>query len=53
MWVIDKILLQDIQIDEYITHNISFEDINQAFTLMKEGKCLRCVIHLPAWSWIN
>ncbi|KGN64237.1 alcohol dehydrogenase-like 6 [Cucumis sativus] len=46
--LVDMYTKKEIQIDEYITHNISFEDINQAFTLMKEGKCLRCVIHLPA-----
>ncbi|XP_022137665.1 alcohol dehydrogenase-like 6 isoform X4 [Momordica charantia] len=46
--LVDMYTKKEIQIDEYITHNISFEDINQAFSLMKEGKCLRCVIHLPA-----
>lgn len=38
---------QEIQIDELITHNIPFKDINQAFDLMVEGKCLRCVISMP------
>ncbi|XP_023519802.1 alcohol dehydrogenase-like 6 [Cucurbita pepo subsp. pepo] len=46
--LVDMYTKKEIQIDEYITHNISFEDINQAFSLMKEGKCLRCVIHLSA-----
>nr|KJB26826.1 hypothetical protein B456_004G262400 [Gossypium raimondii] len=35
------------RVDEFITHNLPFEDINKAFTLMREGKCLRCVIHMP------
>jgi len=39
--------MQEIQIDDYITHNLPFHDINKAFNLMKEGKCLRCVIHMP------
>lgn len=39
--------MQEIQIDDYITHNLPFDDINKAFNLMKEGKCLRCVIHMP------
>lgn len=38
---------QEIQVDEYISHNMPLEDINQAFDLMKEGKCLRCVLHMP------
>jgi len=41
--------MQEIQIDDYITHNLSFDEINKAFNLMKEGKCLRCVIHMPRW----
>lgn len=40
-------VLQEIEIDNYITHNLMFEDINEAFELMREGKCLRCVIHMP------
>ncbi|KAG0474868.1 hypothetical protein HPP92_014554 [Vanilla planifolia] len=36
-----KILLEDL-----VTHDIAFDDINEAFSLMKEGKCLRCVIHV-------
>ncbi|RYR04481.1 hypothetical protein Ahy_B06g084213 [Arachis hypogaea] len=38
---------KEIQIDDYITHNLPFDDINNAFDLRKEGKCLRCVIHMP------
>ncbi|XP_038992581.1 alcohol dehydrogenase-like 6 [Hibiscus syriacus] len=45
--LVNKYMNQEIQIDEFITHNLPFEDINKAFTLMKEGKCLRCVIHMP------
>ncbi|GAB2219942.1 hypothetical protein Droror1_Dr00007583 [Drosera rotundifolia] len=45
--LIDMYLNKEIQIDELITHNLVFGDINQAFSLMKEGKCLRCVIHMP------
>lgn len=39
--------MQEIHIDDYITHNLPFDEINKAFNLMKEGKCLRCVIHMP------
>lgn len=44
--LVDMYLKQEIQIDEFITHNLQFEDINEAFDLMREGKCLRCVIHM-------
>ncbi|XP_015574916.1 alcohol dehydrogenase-like 6 isoform X2 [Ricinus communis] len=44
--LVDMYMKKEIQIDEFITHNLPFEDINKAFNLMKEGKCLRCVIHL-------
>ncbi|KAK2990873.1 hypothetical protein RJ640_001973 [Escallonia rubra] len=43
----DLIVPQELQIDEFITHNLPFEEINKAFDLMTAGKCLRCVIHMP------
>ncbi|CAK8532360.1 unnamed protein product [Lathyrus sativus] len=45
--LVEKYMNKEIQIDDYITHNLDFDDINKAFNLMKEGKCLRCVIHMP------
>ena len=39
--------VQEIKIDDIITHNLPFRDINKAFDLMVAGKCLRCVIHMP------
>jgi len=30
--------MQEIQIDDFTTHNLSSDDINKAFNLMKEGK---------------
>eukprot|EP00252_Welwitschia_mirabilis_P012228 TRINITY_DN2715_c0_g2_i7.p1 TRINITY_DN2715_c0_g2~~TRINITY_DN2715_c0_g2_i7.p1 ORF type:complete len:310 (+),score=42.98 TRINITY_DN2715_c0_g2_i7:807-1736(+) len=34
---------KDIQYQEYITHRLPFSEINKAFDLMREGKCLRCL----------
>jgi alcohol dehydrogenase len=45
--LIDKYMNKEIMIDEFITHNLSFDEINKAFVLMREGKCLRCVLHMP------
>ncbi|KAJ4702225.1 putative Alcohol dehydrogenase [Melia azedarach] len=35
---------KELQLDEFVTHEIRFEDINKAFDLLLQGKCLRCVI---------
>ncbi|RYR38884.1 hypothetical protein Ahy_A09g044172 [Arachis hypogaea] len=45
--LVEKYVNKEIQIDDYITYHVPFDDINNAFDLMKEGKCLRCVIHMP------
>ncbi|XP_016169028.1 alcohol dehydrogenase-like 6 [Arachis ipaensis] len=45
--LVEKYVNKEIQIDDYIRHNLPFDDINNAFDLIKEGKCLRCVIHMP------
>ena len=37
---------QEIKVDEYITHTMPLEKINEAFDLLHEGKCLRCVINM-------
>ncbi|KAM7267994.1 hypothetical protein ACFE04_010160 [Oxalis oulophora] len=46
--LVDMYLKKEIQVDEFITHDLEFEDINNAFKLMTEGRCLRCVIHMPS-----
>ncbi|KAK4370775.1 hypothetical protein RND71_010250 [Anisodus tanguticus] len=45
--LVDMYLKKEIEIDDLITHNLPFEDINTAFDLMKNRTCLRCVIHMP------
>ncbi|XLT47044.1 hypothetical protein HN873_039648 [Arachis hypogaea] len=45
--LVEKYVNKKIQIDDYIRHNLPFDDINNAFDLMKEEKCLRYVIHMP------
>ncbi|KNA18896.1 hypothetical protein SOVF_066310 [Spinacia oleracea] len=39
-WYLDK----KLRLDEFVTHEMKFEDINKAFELLLEGKCLRCVL---------
>lgn len=40
---------QELRLDEFVTHEVGFEDINKAFELLIEGKCLRCVIWMGKW----
>lgn len=37
-------LVQELELDKFVTHEVGFEDINKAFDLLHEGKSLRCVI---------
>ncbi|XP_021768885.1 alcohol dehydrogenase-like 6 [Chenopodium quinoa] len=45
--LVDMYIRKEIPVDQFITHNLQFEDINKAFNLMIDGNCLRCVIHMP------
>lgn len=42
--LVDLYMKGEVKIDDYITHNLEFKDINKAFELMHEGDCLRCVL---------
>lgn len=37
-------LYQVVKLDEFITHELPFEKINDAFQLLVDGKSLRCVL---------
>ncbi|XP_044510564.1 alcohol dehydrogenase-like 2 [Mangifera indica] len=39
-----KYLNKELHLDDFITHQVSFIDINKAFELLLEGKSLRCII---------
>lgn len=39
-WYLNK----ELQLDEFVTHEIKFDDVNDAFDLLLKGECLRCVI---------
>jgi len=42
---VEKYLKGEIVLDDFITHNLPLEKINQAFDLMHEGKSIRSVVH--------
>jgi S-(hydroxymethyl)glutathione dehydrogenase/alcohol dehydrogenase len=35
----------EINIDDFVTHDLPFEKINEAFDLLHEGKAIRSVLH--------
>lgn len=43
--LVTKYLNKELMVDEFITHTMSLDAINEAFTLMHEGKSLRTVVH--------
>jgi S-(hydroxymethyl)glutathione dehydrogenase/alcohol dehydrogenase len=42
---VEKYLAGEIKLDDFITHNLSLDHINEAFDLMHEGKSIRSVVH--------
>ncbi len=42
---VDGYMNGDIKIDPFITHNMQFEQINEAFDLLHAGKSIRTVLH--------
>ena len=43
---VDRYMNGEIKIDEFITHDMPFEKINEAFELLHAGKSIRTVLHL-------
>lgn len=44
--LIEKCANKEVQVKEFITHELPLADINKSFDLLLEGKSLRCVLHL-------
>ncbi len=40
----EKYMRGETKLDEYITHSMKFDRINEAFDLLHSGKCLRTVL---------
>lgn len=43
--IVEQYLAGEFNLDDFITHTMGLEDVNQAFDLMHEGKSIRSVIH--------
>ena len=42
---VDRYMAGELDIDSFVTHDLSLEKINEAFELLHEGKSIRTVIH--------
>ncbi|XP_051139923.1 alcohol dehydrogenase-like 7 [Andrographis paniculata] len=42
--LIQRYLDKELELEKFVTHEVSFGDINKAFELLLEGQSLRCVI---------
>ncbi len=42
---VDRYMNGELKIDEFVTHDLPFEKINEAFDLLHEGKSIRSVLH--------
>ncbi|MCL1091147.1 S-(hydroxymethyl)glutathione dehydrogenase/class III alcohol dehydrogenase [Shewanella profunda] len=43
--IVERYLAGEFKLDDFITHTMGLEQINEAFELMHEGKSIRSVIH--------
>ena len=43
--IVERYLQGEFKLNDFITHTMGLEDINEAFELMHEGKSIRSVIH--------
>ena len=43
--IVEQYLAGEFKLDDFITHTMPLDDINEAFELMHEGKSIRSVIH--------
>lgn len=44
--LVDKYMANELKLDEFITHNLSLDQVNTAFELLKTGVSIRSVIRL-------
>ncbi|KAI9079526.1 hypothetical protein K1719_038498 [Acacia pycnantha] len=42
--LLQRYIDKELQLDDFVTHEMELEDINRAFDLLQAGQCLRCVI---------
>ncbi|KAL4651547.1 hypothetical protein ACB092_01G168500 [Castanea dentata] len=46
--VVEKYMNKELELEKFITHDVSFSEINKAFEYMLRGEGLRCIIRVDA-----
>lgn len=46
--VVEKYMNKELELEKFITHEVSFSEINKAFEYMLSGASLRCIIRMDA-----
>ncbi|KAL8167607.1 hypothetical protein V2J09_009106 [Rumex salicifolius] len=46
--LVEKYLNNELELEKFITHEVTFDEINKAFDLMLKGEGLRCIIRMDA-----
>jgi len=44
--LVEKYMNKELKVDEFITHNMGFDKINEGFDLMHAGESIRSIVHL-------
>ncbi|EFJ26915.1 hypothetical protein SELMODRAFT_412432 [Selaginella moellendorffii] len=44
--LVEKYMRKEIMVDEFVTHTLPFEKINDAIQLLMQSQCLRCVVSM-------
>ncbi|KAI3464739.1 hypothetical protein Pfo_021402 [Paulownia fortunei] len=44
--LVKRYMDKELELDKFVTDEVCFEDINEAFDLLHEGKSLRCIIRM-------
>ncbi|XP_015886387.2 alcohol dehydrogenase 1 [Ziziphus jujuba] len=44
--VVERYMNKELELEKFITHSVSFSDINKSFELMAQGKSIRCLIRM-------
>lgn len=42
--LVDDYMSGKLKVEDFISHTRKFDQINEAFSLLKDGECIRCVV---------
>jgi S-(hydroxymethyl)glutathione dehydrogenase/alcohol dehydrogenase len=44
--LVDEYMDGQLKIDEFVTHEFGFQDINKAFDVARDGEAIRCIVNV-------